>query len=142
MDDIPCLGCGTFFRPRNRLQSYCSNPICQATRKALWQKDKMKNDLDYRANQKLSQKKWLKKNPSYWKDYRNKNPLRVERNRLLQKIRNRGLSKDSDLAEVRIIAKMDARKPFNLGVKQGFWLIPAVAKMDAAKFYFHLIPDR
>ncbi len=142
MDDVPCLGCGTFFCPRNRLQKYCSNPLCQAIRKKIWHTDKIKSDSEYRENQKISQKKWLKGNPSYWKDYRKRNPIKTARNRLLQKVRNRGLHKIADQAEVRIIAKMDARKPFNLPVEKGFWLIPVVAKMDAAKFSFRLIPDK
>jgi len=119
MDDIPCLGCGTFFYPRKRLQKYCSNPLCQATRKKIWHTDKIKTDSEYRENQKISQKKWLKSKPSYWKDYRKRNPMKTARNRLLQKVRNQGLHKIADQAEVRIIAKM-----------------------DAAKFSFRLIPDK
>ena len=63
MDDIPCLACGTFFSPRNKLQSYCSHPDCQKVRKAIWQRDQMKNNSEYRDNQRLSQQKWLAKNP-------------------------------------------------------------------------------
>lgn len=140
MDDIPCLGCGTFFKPRNSLQNYCSKRSCQAIRKKTWHKNKIKSDPEYRDNQQLSQKKWLKANPFYWKDYRNKNPHVTERNRQLQKVRNRGLHKKKDIAEIRVIAKMDAKKSFDLGASCGFWVVPLVAKMDAAKLLFHLIP--
>ena len=140
MDVVPCLGCGSFFNPRNKLQAYCSKRSCQAMRKKTWHREKIKSDREYRDNQKLSQKKWLESNPSYWKDYRKKNKGAAERNRQLQKVRNRGLHKRRDLGEIRIIAKMDARKPFDLGASCGFFLVPCVAKMDAGKLLFHLIP--
>lgn len=142
MDTIPCLACGTFFHPRNDLQSYCSKPECQKIRKAIWHRDKIKNNSEYRENQKLSQKKWLANNPSYWKKYRKNNPLKTKRNRLLQRVRNQNLHKLPDEDSIRIIAKMDAGKSFALGVEEVFYLIPAVAKMDARKFYFRLIPNR
>ena len=141
MDDIPCLACGTFFRPRNKLQSYCSHPDCQKVRKAIWQRDQMKNNSEYQDNQKLSQQKWLANNPSYYREYRKNNPLKTQRNRLLQRVRNRKLHKKPDEDGIRIIAKMDAGKPFDFGIENGFWLVPVIAKMDARKFYFRLIPD-
>ena len=142
MDAIPCLACSTFFYPRNSLQSYCSKPECQKVRKAIWQRDQVKNNSEYRENQTLSQKKWLAANPSYWRNYRKNNPLKAKRNRLLQRVRNRGLHKLPEDAGVKIIAKMDARESFNFGDEWGFWLVPSVAKMDARKFYFRLIPER
>lgn len=138
--DIPCLACGTFFHPRNDEQGYCSKPECQKVRKALWQRDQTRNNSEYRDNQKLSQKKWLANNPSYYQNYRKNNPLITFRNRLLQRVRNRKLHKLPEDAGIRIIAKMDARKPFDLKVEGGFWLVPDIAKMDARRFYFHLIP--
>ena len=61
---------------------------------------------------------------------------------MLQRVRNRGLHKLPEDAGVKIIAKMDARESFNFGDEWGFWLVPSVAKMDARKFYFRLIPER
>lgn len=89
MDSVPCLGCSEFFIPRNKLQNYCSKPECQKARKALWQKEKMKNASEYKEAQKLSNQKWLFNNPDYWKNYRQKNPEKTIRNRMLQRIRNR-----------------------------------------------------
>lgn len=141
MDAIPCSGCGSFFYSRNRLQRYCSKPECQKVRKTLWQRNKIKSDPKYKSDQKLSHEKWLKSRPTYWKEYRARNPAKVKRNRLLQKVRNRRLHKSSGHTEAIVIAKMDARKPLNLPVEEAFWLIPAVAKMDATKLIFRLIPD-
>ena len=139
MNSIPCLGCSVFFIPRNKLQQYCSKPRCQKARKALWQRSKKKIYPEYRENQKLSQQKWLRENPDYWKNYRQKNPAKTDRNRLLQKIRNRRIDKKANIEKPTLIAKMDARKFNNIGLEGEFWLIPVIAKMDAAKIIFHII---
>ncbi len=96
MDSIPCLGCSVFFTPRNKSHEYCSKPECQRARKALWQRNKKKSDPEYKKDQKLSQQKWLQENPDYWKNYRRKNPEKTDRNRILQKVRNRSINKKSD----------------------------------------------
>ena len=70
MEPVPCLHCGIFFTPRNKLQNYCVNPECQKARKAAWQRDKLRTDPDYQMTKQLSQQKWLQKNPGYWKKYR------------------------------------------------------------------------
>ena len=137
MNSIPCLGCSVFFIPRNKLQQYCSKPECQKARKALWQRSKKKRYPEYRENQKLSQQKWLRENPGYWKNYRQKNPAKTDRNRLLQKIRNRRIDKKAKIEKLTLIAKMDTRKFNNIGLEGEFWLIPVIAKMDAAKIIFH-----
>ncbi len=139
MDSIPCLHCSVFFTPRNKSQEYCSKPECQRARKALWQRNKKKSDPEYKKDQKLSQQKWLQENPDYWKNYRRKNPEKTDRNRILQKVRNRSINKKSDLEKLTLIAKMDARKSNVFGLEGEFWFIPVIAKMDAAKINFHLI---
>ncbi len=141
MDSIPCLGCSEFFIPRNRSQEYCSKPECQKARKALWQKEKIKKDPEYKETQKLSNQKWLLNNPDYWRNYRKKKPEKAIRNRMLQRIRNRRRKGVPDKAVTTIIAKMDARKPASIKLEGGFWLVPTIAKMDAAKIYSHLITD-
>jgi hypothetical protein len=141
MEPVPCLGCSEFFTPRNRSQSYCTNPKCQKKRKALWQKQKVQNNPEYRENQKLSNNKWLSNNPDYWKKYRLDNPDKTQRNRLLQKVRNKHPGGTANFPEITAIAKMDASKPFNIKMDCEFWLIPVIAKMDVAKFKFRLIPD-
>jgi hypothetical protein len=143
MDPIPCLGCSTFFIPRNKLQTHCSTSACQRARKALWQRQKLANDPDYAQGQKLSNKKWLADNPDYWKDYRSRNPGKAARNRVLQQIRNRARTstvKVLDTPRHVGIAKMDARKPLINGICGEFWLVPMIAKMDAVKIFIAAIP--
>ena len=89
MEPVPCFHCATLFTPRNKKQYCCRRPECQKARKANWQHIKMKTNPDYKASQKFSQKKWAAANPGYWKAYRNRNPKKAERNRMLQTIRNR-----------------------------------------------------
>ncbi len=141
MDSVPCLGCFNFFIPRNKLQQYCKKPECQKTRKAKWQYQKLKNDREYRESQHWSNQKWLAQTPDYWKHYRHKNPEKTIRNRMLQRVRNRRQNDKQKIPVVTIIAKMDARKPSEIEPEGGFWLVPTIAKMDARKFYFHLIPN-
>jgi len=143
MDPVPCLGCSTFFIPRNRLQTHCSEPACQRARKALWQRQKLATDPEYAQSQKLSNNKWLANNPDYWKDYRFRNPEKTARNRILQQIRNRAnASNDKGLDTPRHvgIAKMDARKPLINRLSGEFWLVPMIAKMDAVKIFIATIP--
>lgn len=141
MEQIPCLGCSCFFTPRNRCQMHCSEPECQKKRKAIWQKTKKKKDPEYRESQKLSNEKWLISRPDYYKDYRKRTPKKTERNRLLQKVRNRRLRENREPLNLILIAKMDARKSLEINTFHEFWFIPAIAKMDAAKINFHLIPE-
>jgi len=143
MDPIPCLGCSTFFIPRNKLQTHCSTPVCQRARKALWQRQKLANDPEYAQGQKLSNSKWLANNPDYWKDYRSRNPEKADRNRVFQQIRNRAKAssdKGFDMLRHVGIAKMDARKPLINGLLGEFWLVPMIAKMDAVKIFIAAIP--
>jgi len=60
MESVPCPACNTFFVPRNKFQIFCSEPGCQRTRKALWQKQKLASDPDYKEGQRLSQKNGFK----------------------------------------------------------------------------------
>ena len=110
MQQILCVYCGDLFdaSPRHKNQIACKKPECQKAKKAEWQRHKMKTDPVYNASQKISHKQWVRANPSYWKKYRNKHPEKVERNRVLQAIRNRkARSKDVDTP---LIAKMDPSK--------------------------------
>lgn len=142
MEQVPCLCCGRFFTPRNRKQNYCSVVKCQRARKSDWQRQKIKTDPDYKRDQRISQKKWLNSNPDYWKSYRLNNPEKAERNRALQRLRNK-----NRLKKVRsnnpVIAKMDVRKdavnPVNMMSSGQFWLVPVIAKMDAAKVFLRVM---
>ncbi len=143
MEQSPCAGCSTFFTPRNKGQSFCSKPACQRLRKALWQKQKLATDPEYKEGQRLAQNKWLHNNPDYWKKYRKKNRAQTDRNRSLQKIRNMRRSKnpaDSQAVKTIGIAKMDARKAGTDRFAGLYWLVPEVAKMDAVKIFITAIP--
>ena len=143
MDPIPCLSCNFFFIPRNHLQTFCSGPDCQRARKALWQNKKITTDPEYKRDQSLAQQKWLQNNPGYWKEYRKRNPGKVQRNRSLQKIRNlkrSGVEAPPKTPRTVGIAKMDARKIRKDGLFGEYWIIPIDAKMDAVKIYITSIP--
>ncbi|MBU0728547.1 MAG: hypothetical protein KKE17_12610 [Proteobacteria bacterium] len=136
--EVPCLHCGSFFLPRNKNQQYCSKVSCQRARRRNWQKEKLQCDAEYREGQRISQKKWLRANPDYWKKYREKNPDKVKRNRLLQRIRN-NTSSSSSTSPPPLIAKMYARNRNSGELSGHYWLVPEIAKMDAAKIYIHAI---
>lgn len=140
MESVPCPVCYTFFVPRNKSQSFCPKSRCQRTRKALWQKQKIASDPDYKEGQRLSQKKWLQNNPDYWKKYRRRNPEKADRNRSLQKIRNMKKQHPSNPSKIIGIAKMDSRKPRLQSLSGQYWLVPTVAKMDAVKIFITSIP--
>ena len=145
MDQVPCVYCLKFFTPRNRKQNYCKADKCQKARKAAWQSNKMHTDPAYKAEQVLSKKKWAQANPGYWTLYREKNPEKAERNRMLQSIRNRrrakGQNQDAKM-DAPVIAKMDARKSNEFRIVGQFWLVPVIAKMDVRKVNIYTITDR
>jgi len=144
MEQIPCIYCGDFFdpSPRHKNQSACKKAACQKARKAAWQRYKLKHDTVYRANQKSSQRQWLAGKPGYWKAYRKKNPEKAERNRILQRQRNRKARCLPAGAKMNpsLIAKMDPSKPDNFQILGQFWLVPVIAKMDALKVNIVKIP--
>ena len=144
MEKILCVYCGDLFdpSPRHKNQIACKKPPCQRAKKADWQRHKMKIDPIYNASQKISQKQWANANPGYWKRYRNKNPDKAERNRVLQTIRNRKArsKKSGTKMDTPLIAKMAASKSDNFQALGQFWLVPVVAKMDALKVNIVKIP--
>jgi hypothetical protein len=141
MKRILCAHCGrsVVANPRVKNQRYCNGPACQRARKALWQRQKIYEDPDYKANQRDCWKQWQKRHPDYWRIYRLSHPLYQKRNRLLQRVRNtnRGL-----LPKVQIdtIAKMDALTSC-YSYKPGlYYLIPPIAKMDSIPQKAFIIP--
>jgi len=140
MEPITCAHCAKVFTPRNRSQSYCSDPECQRARKAAWQRIKFKTDPEYRAEKKRSQQKWLANHPGYWKDYRKRHPEKALRNRILQTLRNRKRYR-SAMAETDPIAKIDASNPLEFKPIGQFLLVPLIAKMDATKVNMYTIPE-
>ena len=146
MEEIQCWYCGDLFpkSPRHKAQYYCKKPGCQKARKASWKRKKMREDPEYRLNQKASNKAWFEAHPGYWKEYRKRNPEKVERNRILQRIRNRRRSKkdkDDVKADRSLIAKVEASSSHKIKVAGQFWMVPVIAKVDALKVYIYEIPN-
>jgi len=132
-----CINCGGSFikSPRHKNQNYCDKKQCQRAKKTDWQRQKLRTDPEYKASQKLSNRKWIGSNPGYWKSYRGRNPEKAERNRMLQRLRNK--KKASCKADgMDTIAKMDASESLShttFKVMGQYFLVPVIAKMDALK---------
>jgi len=150
MEDVPCCNCGEYYTPNPRQKNprYCRKPKCKRARKAAWQREKIRGDPNYRANQKQCQQDWCKAHPDYWKQYRQQHPEQARRNRDLQRVRNakhrsRGRG-DSTGMKGSMIAKMDASKSLETSGRTTFsgqfWLVPVIAKMDALKVNIYRIP--
>jgi hypothetical protein len=109
-------------------QEYCSDSECQKTRKRKWQKEKLANDSDYRANQAEAQRQWRSRNRDYWRQYRKRNPAYTEKNRIRQRERNRGRRSGAG------IAKMDELQGKTIVPSGRYRLVPlcnpGIAKMD------------
>ena len=132
-----CINCGGSFikSSRHKNQSYCRKKHCQRAKKADWQRQKLRTDPEYKASQKLSNRKWIGSNPGYWKRYRERNPEKAERNRMLQRLRNKKKA-SSTTERPGIIAKMDRSASLSqttFKVMGQYWLVPVIAKMDALK---------
>jgi hypothetical protein len=97
----------------------------------------MKNDPDYRSDQKDGQRCWIEKHPGYWREYRENHQDYVSRNRLLQKGRDQRRRHG-------VLAKMDASNPDYVVQTGTYYVIPAkknLAKMDALFPLYFLIPN-
>jgi len=73
-----CCGCGRLKlkSPRHKNQNYCGMPACQQARKRQWEREKQKNDPDYRFNRKAGYHRRHQKNRDYWtKRRQSKNPM-------------------------------------------------------------------
>ena len=127
---------------RNPNQRFCSKKDCQKARKSQWQRDKMRNDPDYRLNQKQANKDWQKRNPGYWRQYRQRHPEYAQRNRDMTRQRvtmQRQLS-----SALGLFAKMDAFKDQTQRLSGYYGLIPfgeMFAKMDAKLVKINLFQD-
>jgi hypothetical protein len=145
MEQIQCWHCGDFFpkSPRHKAQYYCMKPKCRRAKNAAWKRKKMREDPEYRLNHRASNKKWAEAHPGYWKAYRKRNPEKAERNRILQRIRNRRRSKKGTADAGRdssLIAKVDASSCPTIKVAGEFIMVPVIAKVDALKVYLYQIP--
>ena len=146
MEKVPCCHCGSYFTPdpRQKNPRYCKEKACQHARKAAWQRDKMISDPVYRANQKQSQADWQSRNGDYWKRYRTAHPEQAERNRDLQKVRNKrrhGVVKMDASGIAKMDASISCKSSVGSWLPGSYWLVPMIAKMDTIKVVLHRIPD-
>ena len=132
-----CAACDDLFTPRRNVpdQKYCSKPECQRERRRRWQRQKLKEDPDYRANQAAAQRRWHERHPEYWRRYRQSHLAYTERNRKQQRKRNRNRAQVATGPSVPAIAKMDAYEGQTIVASGTYRLIPVsgrdIAKMDA-----------
>jgi hypothetical protein len=129
--------CRRLFLPNPRVKNhrYCDKKDCQHARKARWQRQKMRDDPDYRDDHRDGQQGWIEQNRDYWRRYRALHPDYVKRNRLLQRQRDR---KRRDLAKMDALGEISPVKPGS------YYLIPArgdLAKMDSLSHRYFLIPS-
>ena len=118
---------------RVKNQRYCGARACQRARKRKWQREKLETDPDYRANKRESQLTWQRKNPTYWQEYRRKNPDYSECNRQLQQVRNRTKRQAAAAEEFRL-AKMDTLNRIFDDTSMTYFISASLgnlAKMDA-----------
>jgi len=114
--------------------------------KAAWQRNNMVSDPVYRANQKQSQSDWQSRNADYWKRYRAAHPERADRNRDLQKVRNkRRHSRGVVKMDASVIAKMDALRSGQIISRimafRDLLVGSGDCKVDAIKVILHRIPS-
>lgn len=138
MATMICTSCCVEVAQNPRLkanQQYCGKVKCQRFRKAAWKRTKCSSSPEFRSDQALSNKKWAHAHPSYWREYRRRNPEKAKRNRELQRIRNRRIK--SATPRDRCKGRRVNIDPDQL-VGQ-FWLIPVIAKVDALKVNIAMI---
>lgn len=134
-----CIHCGTLFTPafRHPHQTCCGKKKCVLAGRAKLQKEKMDNDPDYRENQKLSNQKWLRKRPDYFKKYRTRNPDSTMKNRMMQQIRNQKRTKTNPPAVKvnldELIAKMYLVNPAQPEQQISLWLLSKNAEIRPIK---------
>lgn len=134
-----CSCCKKRFRPDryHPNQQYCPDSACQRCRRNRYQKEKLKTDADYRANQSDVQERWRKSHAEYWKAYRQNHPAYTERNRALCRERHLHSAKKSAKNQAKDdFAKMDFALP-QLPIKSGRYKIQSCdeggdAKMNVA----------
>lgn len=132
--DAHCVCCGRHFSARRKDQHYCFRRGCRRQRKRAFQREKIALDPAYQQNQADAQRRWRERHTDYWRQYRENHRWYAERNRRLQRLRNRRRGKRPFLGRGRpVIAKMDAQPPEISGT---YRLVPVskpgsvIAKMD------------
>jgi hypothetical protein len=133
-----CKSCDKLFPPHPKVprQKYCRKIKCQKKRRRRWQQHKRVSDKSYKENQAAAQEAWSKRNPDYWKQYREDHPEYTKKNRERQKQRNEKRKNQSKIpAPMKSkIAKMDELIEESSLISGYYLLIPAdslqIAKMN------------
>ncbi len=142
-----CAACGDGFTQRRNVsgQQYCSKLECQRERRRRWQRDKLKQDSDYRANQAAAQRRWRERHRDYWHKYRQSHPEYTARNREQQHERNRRRSRGGTSPLPAPIAKMDVYEDKNVITSGTYRMIPesrpGIAKMDTYLVKIQVLSD-
>ena len=91
MGERRCRYCHQIFQPSKfqPRQTVCSGAACQRNRRTDYHRAKIAADPEYGEVCRDSRRKWRASHPGYWKQYREKHPAAVERNRQQQKARDR-----------------------------------------------------
>lgn len=111
---LVCPSCAEPFAPYPHVpdQRYCRAAECQRARKRAWERHKLADDPDYGATRVEAQRTWLESRPDYWREYRANHPEAADRNRALQRERNRRRRHPPPAPEgppdTSVIAKTDA----------------------------------
>ena len=135
-----CRYCQKLFQPSKfqPRQTVCSEPDCQRRRRTDYHKEKIASDPEYRQDCRDSPRKWRARNPDYWKQYRQKHPAAVDRNRQQQKLRDRkrklcnlanntsALDLKHSAAQVWLIGSGAARLANNNSARAQVWVIEAL----------------
>jgi hypothetical protein len=90
MNGRRCPYCQQVFAPApyHPQQLVCSQSACQRQRRRDYQRQKIASDPVYRQVSRDSSQKWRRAHPGYWKQYRQRRPAQVERNRQRQQRRD------------------------------------------------------
>jgi len=93
-----CQHCGKIFprNPRIKKQKYCSTRACQNVRRNITNKTRASKSSACRSLRQVRNKRWRDTYPgyAYQQEYREQHPKYVERNRDLQRERNKKRKKD------------------------------------------------
>jgi hypothetical protein len=91
MGERRCRYCQQIFQPSKfqPRQTVCSGAECQRRRRTEYHRKKIAADPEYREVCRDSRRKWRTAHSGYWKQYREKHPEAVERNRQQQKLSDR-----------------------------------------------------
>lgn len=140
MGERRCLYCKQVFQfsKFQRRQAVCGATDCQRRRRTEYHRKKLATDPEYRDVCRDSPRKWRARHAGYWKQYRQRNPASVERNRLHQQTRDRkqrlcnlanntsALDLKRSAAEIWLVGPGAADLANNTSAQAQIWVIEAL----------------